>query len=183
MKDIHKQLQDVGLRWLYARGCGAFAKEVPTANGIADVLGVKINDTYYIEAKASRSDLVCLKQKMVYRRAIGDIQDSCYYHAFNRGENVNDPKQPRATCERCIEIDKRRGDTGIDFYYIIVAEGLKVEPELYPGFGVLDHKGNLVRRAKRMKNDRATLHATVMSIAHVLVYKAYGKLYFGEQTT
>jgi hypothetical protein len=85
MTDKHKDLQEAAIRRLYDFGCNVFAKEVPTGNGIADALGVKSStgNVYYIECKASRSDLICLKQKNVYRNAIGEITQLCYMHAWN----------------------------------------------------------------------------------------------------
>ena len=78
MKEKHAQLQDVAIGWLYGVGCSIFAKEVPTQNGVADALGVKTrngkDDVYYIEAKVSRSDLICKKQKVVYADATGTIE-------------------------------------------------------------------------------------------------------------
>lgn len=181
MKETHKQLQDVALRWLYGVGCNVFAKEVPSRNGIADALGIKTskNCVYYLECKASRSDLICKKQKEVYQNAIGGIERRCYRHSFRDNGALVYPDN--TGCITCAEIEKLRGETGIDFYYIVVAEGLKVEPTLYPLFGVIDHKGNIVRRAKRMKKlGDNRVHEALVSASHVLVYKAYGKLYFGE---
>lgn len=182
MKQTHKDLQDIAIRWLYGVGCSAFAKEVPTANGIADALGVKSSkeDVYYIECKASRSDLICQKQKKVYKSAVGDVVQLCYMHAWNNGAF----KEKLGDCDQCKVVGMRSGDTGIDFYYIVVAEGLVVEDSLYPHFGVINHKGEIVRRARRMKRvDGERTKSALSAIAHVLVYKCYGKLYFGEQST
>lgn len=184
MKEIHKQLQDGAIRRLYDFGCHIFAKEVPTANGIADALGVntRTGNVYYIECKASRSDLICEKQRKVYARAIGEENKrGCYYHNYNNGSFRNDPNRPQNECLACQDDEKLRGVTHIDFYYIMVAEGLKVEDTLYPLFGVLDAKGNIVRKAKRMKRPDKNNLATVEAVAHVLVYKVYGKMYLGEQ--
>jgi len=78
VKVKHAQLQDMAINWLYARG-PIFAKEVPTFNGVADAIGIKTqdgkNDVYYLECKASRSDLICLKQKAVYARAVGTYDE------------------------------------------------------------------------------------------------------------
>ena len=82
MTDKHKELCQTAINWLYKKNCSVFANEVPTWNGIADAIGVKRspnydyekqdvdfdNTVYYIEAKASRSDLLCFKQKCVYKR-------------------------------------------------------------------------------------------------------------------
>lgn len=155
--DKHKQLQDTAIRWLYNRGCCVFGQEIPTRyGGIADALGVVSRDertvtpegvqwlpketVYYFEAKASRSDLICKKQKITY--------------------------------ERTSKWDSRDAD----FYYLIVADGVKVEPELYPQWGVISEQGVLLRRAKRMKRtvDAKTI---IMNIGHTLVYKVFGKLY------
>jgi len=76
--DKHKQLQRTATYWLYLKGCSIFAEEVPTQNGIADALGIVTrNDTvYYIEAKASRSDLCCKKQKSVYIHSVGGVDSN-----------------------------------------------------------------------------------------------------------
>lgn len=148
----HEELSRKAIDWLYQRGCSAFANEVTTFNGIADAFGVKTNGakytSYYIEAKASRSDLICNKQKGVYRRSI-DVPNHC----------------------------------GVDFYYLIVADGVKVEDSLYPNWGVLDERGNVIRRAKRYVwkdgdsyiKDITKWH--LRNIAHALVYRVYGKMY------
>jgi len=85
MTDKHKALTDRALWWLYDRGCSVYAKEVPTRNGIADALGIMTRQgqekVYYIEAKASRSDLICEKQKTVYERSVnGHLKKRCEYH-------------------------------------------------------------------------------------------------------
>ena len=143
-KNKHCALQNTAIRWLYGIGCSVFAQEVPTKNGIADALGIRTREgsvaTYYIEAKASRSDLICLKQKCVYRRSV------------------------------------EWKDMGIDFYYLIVADGVRVEPELYPNWGVINESGEVIRRAKRMANTESATYL-LEKIAHVLVYKVFGKLY------
>jgi len=67
--DKHKELCQTAIKWLYQKGCSIFGNEIPTWNGTADALGIITNqrpynkpDTvYYIEAKASRSDLLCRK--------------------------------------------------------------------------------------------------------------------------
>lgn len=184
MTETHKQLQDAAVRRLYSFGCHVFAKEVPTANGIADALGVntRTKNAYYIECKASRSDLICNKQRNVYKCAIGEEQTrGCYYHNYDNGAFKNDPNRPQSECLACQDDEKLRGVTHIDFYYIMVADGLKVENTLYPMFGVLDAKGNIIRKAQRMRRLDKDNAATVEAIAHVLVYKAYGKIYLGEQ--
>lgn len=184
MKDVHKSLQDVAIGWLYGVGCSIFAKEVPTENGIADALGVKTlhgkDDVYYIEAKASRSDLICKKQKAVYANATGTVEKKCYYHTMRlalTGELMN--PEGANECGNCHDLKMGRGDTGVDFYYIIVAEGLTVESGLYPAFGVINHKGDIVRKAKRMIRNDKKGHDLIVAVAHVLVYKVFGKMYGG----
>lgn len=179
MNDKHKQLQERAIRRLYAFGCHVFAKEVPTTNGIADALGVntRTGNAYYIECKTSRSDLICEKQRNVYRRATGELVKSCYYHTHNDGQYRDDPHRPRSTCLACIEDDKRAGDTHIDFYYLMIDDNINVEAVLYPHFGVINERGQIIRKAKRMKRIERDNAATIEAIAHVLVYKVYGKLY------
>lgn len=156
--DKHKQLTRTALWWLYERGCSCFAEEVPTRNGIADALGVITRAgeqrVYYIEAKQSRSDLICKKQKGCYEQSLfGEVKYSYAYPV----PQLHD----------------------VDYYYLIVADGVKVEPELYPEWGVLDERGKVLRRAKRMrKADGIAQH--VEAIAHALVYRHYGKMYLGE---
>jgi hypothetical protein len=186
MKETHKELQDVALRWLYSRNCSVLAKEVPTRNGVADALGIHTisgkERVYYVEAKASRSDLICAKQKLVYRNAVGDVEKWCWEHDPTMYRSMfegQDRSKGWETCSRCIEEKKATGDTGIDFYYIIVAEGMEVEATLYPHFGVINHKGEVIRKAKRMKRE-GDIQQLLINTAHVLVYKAYGKLYIGE---
>jgi hypothetical protein len=182
MTERHKQLQDIAIRWLYGVGCNVFAKEVPTRNGIADALGIKLGkeDVYYLECKASRSDLICKKQKLIYRNAVGEVEKRCYLHSWKGLDGKI--REGWEDCHECKVLAMRSADTGIDFYYIVVADGLVVEDALYPTFGVINHKGDLVRRAKRMKrNGNERTKDALIAAAHVLVYKAYGKLYFGEQ--
>lgn len=152
----HEELKGVAIRWLYERGCTAFAEEVETNNGIADALGVKRfrsggtrYDVYYIEAKASRSDLICKKQRRIYEQA-----------CTLEGMMGNWPHH-------------------IDFYYLVVSDGVKVENSLYPRFGVLNEHGVVVRKASRFKTDR-TGGEHMARIAHRLVYQVYGKMYLGE---
>jgi hypothetical protein len=161
----HNQLQDIAIGWLYKNGCDIFSKECQLPNGeIADAIGVKFDfhrqvpkvidgqtvyvdevhdKTFYIEAKASRSDLICQKQKAVY------------HHSLLR---------PVA-----------------DVYYLIVADGITVEDDLYPEWGVIGEDGFVRRKAKRMKRDYQEQKLTQKSIerviAHSLVYRVYGKLY------
>lgn len=184
MNTKHKDLQDVAIGRLYEFGCSIFAKEVPTENGIADALGIKTlhgrNAVYYIECKASRSDLICAKQKAIYKTAIGDFTARCYLHSY--GDGKGGLMRPDNTgCPACEEMEAARGDTGIDFYYLIVADGVKVEDTLYPAFGVINEKGIIVRKAKKMKRDEAKVQKLIVAVAHVLVYKAYGKIYEGER--
>lgn len=145
----HAELQTTAINWLYTRGCQIFAKEVPYNGETVDAIGMRPTDyrhiafdIYAIEAKASRSDLICFKQKCSYR----------------------------ASVER----------PAVDFYYLIVADGVAVEAALYPMWGVLSQDGVVLRKAKRIippvaaHEIRARLpHA----IAHVLVYKVFGKMY------
>lgn len=179
-KSEHARLQNVAIGWLYNVGCSVFAQEVPTQNGIADALGVRKSDVYYIEAKASRSDLMCRKQKIVYASATGMIKKYCYYHEYGR----NTPtlfklkEASIADCQQCKMVEQMNADTGIDFYYFILADGVKIADDEYPMFGVLSSEGKVVRRAKRMKK-KGDNGAVVVAIAHVLVYKVFGKLYGG----
>lgn len=168
MTEKHAQLQDIAISWLYQRGCSVFAKEVPTWNGIADAAGVVTNQrrytgkdtSYYIEAKASRSDLICLKQKACYKRTEGlymkDVatENKLYFGEPHLWEYPND----------------------IDYFYFIVADGVTVEKELYPLWGVISEKGRVIRRATKLKKRKETLDL-ITEIAHVLVYKHFGKLY------
>lgn len=167
MTEKHKALQETAIRWLYARGCSVFAKEVPTQNGVADALGIKMEPAYrhddekgtvyYIEAKASRSDLICLKQK------------ATYYRCFEGKNTLNleGKYEPNHDAPR---------DLGIDYYYLIVADGVKVEDALYPYWGVLNEKGEVLRKAKRFPR-KGSFGRQVREVSHVLVYKVFGKLY------
>jgi len=165
----HTQLQDIAIGWLYKNGCDIFSQECQLPNGdIADVVGVKHNGyrqhelvkgngqlewetkrldaSYYIEAKASRSDLICRKQRKCYELSV-----------------------TRPVC---------------NFYYLIVADGIKVEDTLYPEWGVLNEAGEVVRRAKRKEIPESInpkyLKSIERSIAHSLVYRVFGKLYFDK---
>lgn len=144
----HQQLQDIAIRWLYNRGCTVFAQEVPTYNGIADALGIryynqKEQTVYYLEAKATRSDLFCKKQKGIYARSI---------------------------------TPSFQGSDGIDFYYFVLPDGLNLNNDEYPVWGVINERGNVIRRAKRIENKKPSIDMAV-TVAHVLVYKVFGKLY------
>lgn len=178
--DKHKELQEMGIHWLYGIGCSIFAKEVPTGNGIADVLGIKTKDkkqvAYYLEAKVSRSDLLSEKQRLVYRIATGDVQAWCFLHNPNYFSGGPSRSEGWESCKNCIDEKAAIGDTGVDFYYLIVADTVKVDRNLYPKFGVLDERGNILRRARRMKRTSDVTYL-VVNIAHVLVYKVFGKLY------
>ncbi len=184
MKEKHAQLQDIAIRWLYGVSCSIFAKEVPTINGVADALGVKTlhgkDDVYYLECKASRSDLICKKQKAVYQIATGMVEKRCYIHSWKQLDSTL--REGWESCDQCKELAESAGDTGVDFYYIAVADGVTVEPELYPMFGVIDGRGTILRKAKRMQRNERANRDLIVSVAHVLVYKSYGKLYIGEQT-
>jgi len=188
MTDKHKALTDRALWWLYDRGCSVYAKEVPTRNGIADALGIMTRQgqekVYYIEAKASRSDLICEKQKTVYERSVnGHLKKRCEYHttAFKDLWGEAERDEYGKACPECVMRQKNAYNLGIDYYYVIVAEGVTVEPELYPMWGVINQKGEVVRRAKKMPRPENYSHALYLeAIAHVLVYKAYGKMYLGE---
>lgn len=173
----HQELCRMGIEWLYYRGCSVFANEVPTRNGVADALGIITRNekrvVYYIEAKASRSDLIGAKQKRVYERSILDRERFCVRHSFKQQREQNEHKD----CEDCYGLNEPRNDTGIDFYYFIVADGVKVEKKLYPNWGVINKKGTVIRRAKNLKSERKT-DWLIENIAHKLVYKVYGKLYF-----
>lgn len=184
MSTKHKDLQDTAILFLYSVGCSAFAKEVPTCNGNADALGIKTrdkkNDVYYIECKASRSDLVSKKQKRVYDTATGVKDKWCWMHDPNMYRSFfqgQDRTQGWEDCGDCKIAKALRADTGIDFYYIVVADGVKVKPSLYPDFGVIDERGSVVRRAKRMIRRDKSVEFIMTTVAHVLVYKVYGKLY------
>lgn len=169
-------MQITAITWLYELGCSIFANEVPTQNGNADALGIKKNgDTYYIECKASRSDLICPKQKRCYASSVGQEIHRCLFHSFKMGEKImNDGWE---SCDHCKVLETTRFDTGIDFYYLMVADGVMVEQSLYPTWGVIDERGKLLRRAKRMVKKPEQVRELTESIAHVLVYKVYGKLY------
>src|SRR3989304_5338733 len=172
MSEEHKLLQDTAINWLYCKGCSVFAKEVPTQNGNADALGIITREkhtVYYVEAKVSRSDLICQKQKLVYETSVGNIPKRCWYPSF-KGQGYEERQKEIHTCENCNKILKSLGDTGIDFYYLIVADGVQVEPTLYPQWGVLNQNGKVIRRAKRMKNETDSKHL-LTNIANTLVYK------------
>jgi len=163
--DKHKQLQEKAIEWLYRRRCSVFDTEVTTWNGIADAVGVitKIfKDTgsytsYYIEAKSSRSDLMCKKQKNCYNKT-QEIDDNGKtikdYSPYNYHDKYND----------------------IDYFYFIIADGIKIDKDLYPTWGVIDERGKVIRRAKQMKKGRDCFEL-VNNIGHNLVYKVHGKLY------
>lgn len=194
--DKHKELQHTAIRFLWSKGCSVFAEEVPTENGIADALGIQTRTekctVYYIEAKISRSDLLCLKQKSVYNRSIGDSKATCSEHNTIRQYDIFYQKKKLSkedkqsifsqsnNCSMCNAIRKQHNeiyrDTGIDFYYFIVSDNIKIEPELYPQWGVIDERGNIIRRAKRMKREKDS-KSLIAAVAHVLVYKVFGKLY------
>lgn len=69
---------------------------------MADALGIHTSSGkergYYVEAKANRSDLICAKQKLVYRNAVGDIEPRCWEH---------DPDMYKSMFEG--QVRKRRG--------------------------------------------------------------------------
>jgi hypothetical protein len=181
MTDKHKHLQAVAIQWLYGRGCHAFAKEVPTSNGNADALGIKAprdkkHTVYYIEAKASRSDLICMKQRLCYLKSVGARKERCYYHTVRDKMTHLREKDPLEECPQCLQIEQKNGDTGIDYYYLIVADGVKVEDHLYPEWGIISENGTTLRKAKCMKREGDT-QKLMLNIAHVLVYKVFGKLY------
>jgi len=184
MKKKHADLQDVAIGWLYSRGCSVFAKEVPTGNGVADALGVMTRNgkeiVYYVEAKASRSDLICLKQKAVYARAVGATMAWCWQHDPGLYKTLFADKSVDRTkgwesCEECKLVKDDQGDTGIDFYYVIVADGVRWD-DVYPLFGIINENGKVVRKATRMRRT-GDAKQLIINVAHVLVYKAYGKLY------
>ncbi len=187
----HKALSDTALLWLYARGCSVYAKEVPTRNGIADALGIMTRHgqekVYYVEAKAGRSDLICEKQKCVYARSVRHNKNYCPYHTivvenkmYQRHYGKEQLQKEASECENCKALPPVY-DLHIDQYYLIVADGVTVEPELYPMWGVINQKGEVVRRAKKIPRTDTFDHKHYLeSIAHVLVYKAYGKFYLGE---
>lgn len=178
MKEVkrkHDELCNTAINWLYARGCSVFAQEVPTRNGVADALGIVTYQgrerVYYVEAKASRSDLICPKQRGVYARSVEAFAQFCPLHIFKTQQDQ------AKTCEACI-YRTRTYDNHIDYYYLIVADGVKVEDTLYPEWGVIDERGRVIRKAKRIKRTENFNHREyIQDIAHVLVYKVFGKLY------
>lgn len=179
VKSKHDELCNTAILWLYAKGCYAFAQEVPTRNGIADALGVKRSGkpaVYYIEAKASRSDLICQKQKAVYQRSIQEKPDRCWYHGTYGKMGGEVEPDAWKNCPDCKEMIDPQAFIDIDFYYLIVADGVLVEPELYPNWGVISESGKTLRRAKRYRT-RGEFWRHYEAIAHVLIYKAFGKLY------
>lgn len=185
--DKHKQLALTAIWWLHKNGCSVFANEVPTRNGIADALGIVTRAgserVYYIEAKASRSDLICAKQKAVYARSVTASKEYCSIHSllvrnkkYRATYGEDRIEKEIAECSGCQSIMPY--DMHIDYYYVIVADGVTVEPELYPEWGVLNESGIVVRRAKKMPKTSKFDHRHYLeAIAHVLVYKLYGKLY------
>lgn len=59
----HKELVDVGYRWVMKR-CGFAFKELVTVNKeIPDVIGFNSCGTFLLEAKTSRADFLCDKKK------------------------------------------------------------------------------------------------------------------------
>lgn len=179
MTDKHKELQEIAIRWLYGVGCSVFAKEVPTKNGNADALGIRTRGkrevVYYLEAKVSKGDLNSEKQKMVYRTSIGDIEAWCGYHNPNYYRGLA-RSAGWESCAECLDAKSHIGDTGIDFYYLIISNNLKIPDDLYRGWGVINEEGRIIRKAKRMRREFDTKHL-MESISHVLVYKVYGRLY------
>ncbi len=146
MAETHQELCDMAIWWLYKQGCFVFAQEVPTYAGVADALGVRLYRSpafYYIEAKASRSDLICEKQQRIYKQSLW-------------------------------------GSMPIDFFYLYVAKGIVVEPNLYPAWGVIQ-EGKVSRKAKRMVHESPhtdqAREKLIHAIAHRLVYQVFGKLY------
>lgn len=186
-KTKHHELQNTAIRWLYGRGCSVFAQEVPTRNGISDALGVitRLGDerVFYIEAKASRSDLICAKQKAVYSRSVSENKVKCSVHTLMSGKGYIKRygeeylKKEISECGHCKALPPIY-DMNIDQYYLIVADGVTVEPELYPMWGVINEQGKVIRRAKRIPRTASFDHKHYLeAIAHVLVYKHFGKLY------
>lgn len=165
MTDKHKELMNTAIKWLYGRGCSVFANEVPTWNGNADALGIITRDKpviYYIEAKASRSDLLCFKQKCCYKRT---------EEVFKIGSWDDERKKNfyQGVCEYTYPND-------IDYFYFIVSDEVKIKDTDYPLWGIINENGEVIRRAKKMlkRKDEKDL---LQSIAHVLVYKVFGKMY------
>lgn len=154
-KSTHDKLCNAAIRWLYSRGCSIYAQEVPTWNGIADAVGMITNQRqyggdetiYYIEAKASRTDLICSKQQKCHANTESLFED------WNK-DHKND----------------------IDFFYFIVAAGVEVEKKLFPMWGVINCNGKVIRKAKRMPKNKDSVDL-IINIAHALVYQAFGKLY------
>lgn len=71
---LHNALKLRAILWLYGNSCSIFAEELNCGYfGIADVAGVKPNgDGYYIEVKATSSDLKSRKQKRIYERTLDE---------------------------------------------------------------------------------------------------------------
>ncbi len=165
MNGKHKELQQTAIRWLYKRGCNVFAEEVPTWNGIADALGVKTDATdtvYYIEAKASRSDLLGKKQKFCCKRV-----DEVFKQGIYRDKKCFDYFKGMVKYEY---------PNNIDFFYFIIADGITIDQNLYPLWGVIDERGKVIRKAKRMSKKENSSNL-IINIAHILVYKVFGKMY------
>ncbi len=76
--------------------------------------------------------------------------------------------------QETIRVQFYRND--VDFYYFIIADGVKFEDTLYEGWGVINESGEVIRKAKRMKKMDDT-RGLMKAIAHALVYKVFGKLY------
>lgn len=171
--DKHQQLQETAIRWLYERNCSAFAQEVPTWNGVADALGIitsgraysKEDIVYYIEAKASRSDLLSFKQRQVYQRT----------------QELHSQAQVKELKMYFGQQKDFSYKNNIDFFYFIVADGVNIEEGLYPLWGVINEQGKVIRKATRMKKEKDIFensnHDLMLQIAHVLVYKVFGKMY------
>jgi hypothetical protein len=113
----HKQLETSAIAWLYKNGCDVFTTECRLPNGeVADALGVKrvrkpkkvvqedgsyrweaeyTDSIYLIEAKASRSDLICYKQALCYRRSVRKPLCDFYYLIVASKVTVEDDLYPR----------------------------------------------------------------------------------------
>jgi hypothetical protein len=102
-------------------------------------------------------------------------------------------KQSRADliCKKQKEADRYANDPGmmaiVDFYYYVLPEDVKIKPEEYPAWGVVNQEAKVIRRAKRMhrpfgggyfEKREDAYHRLLVEFAHRLSMKAYGKIVF-----
>ena len=97
----HTELQERARWWLYSRGCGVFANEVPHNGEMVDALGLLATchqhldyKIYAIEVKVSNSDLRCKKQQYRYEFSIEYPKVHHYYLMVADGVNVSDNLYP-----------------------------------------------------------------------------------------